>query len=219
MRVIGATDPAAASGSAPARMIRAAWRNSISTACTSDKTIAIVPKISTPAGAALPPRFRASISRWVKWPPVETCRTHADQASPALSSSAMAVTPRVLAAATVSRPPVMSSSGLARRVSAIRAPAAITPPIATAAVIGSSHCWMRATAGSAARSGDGMRSHQVAVFSTIHRTPALIACAMLLSTSPAALAVTEWTALPTTRQAGSVKVLQCMAHPSFGNAV
>ena len=143
VRVIGATDPAAASGSTPARITSAAWRNSISTACTSDKTIAIVPKISTTAGAAPPPRSRARISRWVKCPPVETCSTHADQASPALSSSVMAVTPSVLAAATVSRPPVTSSSGLARRVSAIRAPAAITPPTATAAVIGSSHCWMR----------------------------------------------------------------------------
>ena len=40
-RVIGAIDPAAASGSTPARMTSAAWRNSISTAWTSDRTIAI----------------------------------------------------------------------------------------------------------------------------------------------------------------------------------
>ena len=56
-RVSGAIDPAAASGSTPARMTSAAWRNSISTACTSDSTIATRPKIRTTAGAAPPPRI------------------------------------------------------------------------------------------------------------------------------------------------------------------
>jgi hypothetical protein len=59
----------------------------------------------------------------------------------------------------------------------------------------------------------------VAVFSTIHRMPALMACAIPPSTSPAALVVTDWITFPATRQAGSIKVLQGMAHPSFGKVV
>ena len=84
VRVSGAIDPAAASGSTPARMISAACRNSISTAWTIDKTIATIPKISTTAGAAIPPRVRMSASRWENCPPVETCKIHVDHASPAL---------------------------------------------------------------------------------------------------------------------------------------
>ena len=153
--------------------------------------------------------------RWVKCPPVDTCRTHVDQASPALSNRVMAAVPRVLAAAMVSKPPVTSSNGLARRVSAIRAPAATTPPTATAAVIGSSHCWMLLTAGSAARSGDGICTHQVAVSATIHLTPAMIARAIPPSTPPAAAPVTVWSRCPAARQAGSINVLQCMVIPRW----
>jgi hypothetical protein len=67
--------------------------------------------------------------------------------------------------------------------------------------------------------GEGIRSHHVAVFSTIHRTPAVIACAIPPSTSPAALVVTDRIAFPATRQAGSIKVLQGMAHLSVGKVV
>jgi hypothetical protein len=50
-------------------------------------------------------------------------------------------------------------------------------------------------------------------------TPVLIACAIPLRTSPAALAVTDWTACATA-QAGSVKVLHGMrVHPSPGKVV
>ena len=92
-----------------------------------------------------------------------------------MSSRVTTATPIVDAAAIVTRPPVTSSSGLALRVIAIRAPAAIIPAAATAAVTGSSHCCIRATAGSAARSGEPMPVHQLAVFATVHRTPSLTA--------------------------------------------
>ncbi len=164
VRVIGATVPAAASGSTPARMTSAACRNSISAAWTNDKTIAISPKTTTAAAAALPPSCSAAVSRWVNWPPVETWRIHADQASPAFSSSAGIATPRVATAARVTRPPVTSSSGTARRVIAIRAPAAMTLPAAMAAVTGSSQACSWEIAGSDVRSGDGMPIHNVAVF-------------------------------------------------------
>ena len=194
-------------------MIRAAWRNSISTAWTSDSTIATTPNISTTAGAAPPPRFSSRVSRWVNWPPVETCSTHADQASPALSSSVAAVTPSVLAAARVSRPPVTSSSGLARRVSAIRAPAAITPATATAAVTGSSHRWMCGDRGLAGqvRGGDpqppgGRVRHDP-------RDPVgdRLRDAAQHVTGGAARS-TDWITLPAT-QAGSVNGLQGMTSP------
>ena len=83
--------------------------------------------------------------------------------------------------------------------------------------MGSSHCWMRVTAGSAARSGEGSRTHQVAVLTTIHRTPASIAWAIPLSTSPAALAP-DLITLPAA-QAGLVNGLQCMGYPWFAKAV
>ena len=124
----------------------------------------------------------------------------------------------MLAAARVSSPPVTSSSGLARRVSAIRAPAAITPATATAAVTGSSQRCIAAIAGSPARFGEGMRSHQVAVLATIHLTPSLTAWAIPLSTSPATLLVADLMRLPAT-QAGSVSGLQGMTHLSLGKAV
>ncbi len=217
-RVSGAIDPAAASGSTPARMISAACRNSISTAWTSDSTIAITPNTRTTAGAAPPPRVSSRVSRWVNWPPVEACRTHADQASPALSSTVAVARPRVLAAARASSPPVTSMSGLARRVSAIRAPAAMTPATATAVVTGSSQCCIALTAGSPDKLGEGIRSHQVAVLVTIHVTPSVTAWAIPLSTSPAALLAADLMRLPAT-QAGSVSGSQGMTHLWFGKAV
>jgi hypothetical protein len=63
-----------------------------------------------------------------------------------------------------------------------------------------------------------MCSHQVAVFSTIHLTPALTAWAIPFSTSPAALLAADVITL-LTAQAGSVKGLQGMGHPSFGKVV
>jgi hypothetical protein len=210
-RVSGAIEPAAASGSTPARITRAAWRNSISTACASDKMIARIPKIRITAGAAPPPRTSTLVSRWVNWPPVETCKTHVDQASPAWSRSAGTMVPSVVTAARVSRPPVTSSSGLARRAITSRTPAAIIAATATVAVIGSSQDWIRVIAGSAARSGEGIRSHQVAVFVTVHRTPSVIAPARPDRTSDAAVDAAEVTAWDTSAQAGSTRVSQCMA--------
>ena len=115
------------------------------------------------------------VRRSVNCPPVDCCRIQVDQASPALSSRVTTATPIVDAAAIVTRPPVTSSSGLALRVMAIRAPAAIIPAAATAAATGSSHCCIRATAGSVARSGDPILIHQLAVFATVQRTPSLMA--------------------------------------------
>ena len=79
----------------------------------------------------------------------------------------------------------------------------MTPPIATAAATGSSHCWIRVTAGSAARLGEGSWIHQVAVFTTIHRLPAVTACATLFRTPPAMAPDAERTAGAMTAQAGS----------------
>ena len=55
----------------------------------------------------------------------------------------------------VASPDPTSISGFALRVRAIRAPATITPKTATAAAIGSIHCWRLFTAGSPARSETG----------------------------------------------------------------
>src|SRR5580704_1834303 len=170
-----------------------------------------MPKIRTTAGAAVPPRTRRLASRWEKWQPVETCKIHADQASPALSISVGTTVPTVVAEARVSRPPVTSSSGLARRAITIRAPAAIVAPTATAAVIGRSQDWMRVIAGSAARSGDGIVTHQATVFVTVQRTPSLIAFARPDSTSDAAEDAADVTTRDTIAQAGSTRVSQCTA--------
>ena len=128
-------------------------------------------------------------SRWVNCPPVETCRTHADQASPALSSSvADDRAERCVAAARVSSPPVTSSSGFARRVIAIRAPGGDHPgdgdrggdrqqPL----------LHVRRRRARRPGSGRGSAATRWPCSSTIHRTPSVIAWAIPLSTSPVAL--------------------------------
>ncbi len=86
-------------------------------------------------------------------------------------------------------------------------------------MIGSSHCWIRLTAGSVDRSGEGICTHHVAVFSTIQRMPPVIACAMPLRMSLVAPATADFTTLLTTKQAGSTRVLQGMGYLSSGKVV
>ncbi len=125
------------------------------------------------------------------------------------------MTPRVIAAASASRPLETSSNGFARRVSAIRRPAAITPPMPMATVIGSSQAWMRVTAGSVARFGEGIWTHQVAVFTTIQRMPSPIAWAMPPRMPPVTAPVTGAMTL-VMMHAGLIKGSQGMSGSPFG---
>src|SRR6266702_3235609 len=86
-------------------------------------------------------------------------------------------------------------------------PRVTAAPIAK--VIGSSQAWMRATAGSAVRSGEGIWTHQVAVFTTIHRMPSFIAWAMPARMPPVTVPVMGGMTL-VMMQAGSVSGLQDM---------
>ena len=94
----------------------------------------------------------------------------------------------------VASPDPTSISGFALRVRAILAPATITPKTATAAAIGSIHCWRLFTAGSAARSGDGSLTHQLTLLAVTQATPEEMALAIELSASLATVPATAFTA-------------------------
>ena len=151
-------------------MTSAAWRNSISTAWIAVRMIATMPRTSTAPDAA-PVSVTSSASREPNWPPVDTCSTHEDQASPAFSSISGSSTPTADVAAMIARPEPTSISGFALRVTAIFPAAAIIASTATATVTGSSHRCSAPTAGSVARSGDGTLTHQSTVPATIQSTP------------------------------------------------
>ena len=163
--------------------------------------MATMPSTTTTAGL-WPPRVSTLVSRAANCPPVDSCRTHEDQASPALSSSDGSTTPTAEVAAMTTSPAPTSISGFALRVRAIRPPAMITPSTATATASGRIHCWIWPTAGSPARSGDGTCTHQVRVCVTIQLTPDSTALAIPPSAPAAAVPATAPAALAATRHAG-----------------
>ena len=144
----------------------------MSTAWIAQMMMATMPSTTTTAGVA-PLRVSTLVSRAANCPPVDSCKTQEDQASPALSSSEGSSTPTAEVAAMTTSPEPTSISGFALRVSAIRPPAMITPSTATATASGRIHCWSWPTAGSPARSGEGTWTHQVRVWVTIQEHPGL----------------------------------------------
>ena len=165
--------------------------------------IATMPSTTTTAGVA-PLRVSTLVSRAANCPPADSCKTHEDQASPALSSSEGSSTPTAEVTAMTTSPEPTSISGSALRVSAIRPPAMITPRTATAIASGRIHCWSWPTAGCPARSGEGTWIHQVRVWVTIHDTPDSMAVAIPLSAPLAAVPVIAPTAWPATMQDGEM---------------
>jgi hypothetical protein len=115
------------------------------------------------AGVPFPPD-RICCIRVSNWPPDDFCSTHMVHQSPAFSSVDAASSPAAPTRPITARPVVTSSSGPPRRVSIIRAPAAIAPPTAIATAIGRIRFWTAVMALSPYRPGDFTDSHSDVVF-------------------------------------------------------